>query len=392
MSAPFLLFPPASPGQGLGATPEARPASTRPALPTPPFSQWLQRAQPAAPAQAREARPAAASAGTPPSAAPETSVPEAVQPPRAEAAQDKTPDETSATLPAASQPPPAAHDSPPPGAWWLALSELTAADPALPCDGEQGVEAEAALLLVSEGADKPVADGRRLKPQADDAAAAGDLAAQASQAPAKEASPALEAAEAGLADPAAWASPPASAAPASRSLDALGPPPLPLAAGLTPPTAPAGGPHAPAGAAPLSQTLSTPVHDPDFPDALAQRITLLTRQGVQEAHLHLNPAEMGPVSVHIAVSGQQAQVEFAASAAATRSALEASLSNLAAALHGAGLTLTGGGVSQEAPSRRPAPDGAAAGSRRGCAETADASPPVTRPIPRAALGRLDVYA
>lgn len=389
MSASFPLFPLASPGHGVGATPEARTAPARPASTTPPFSQLLQRAQPAAPAHPREARPASPASAATPTAAPESSAPEASQPQRAEEPQGKAADTSASAAPAASQDTPAPDGSTLPGAWWLLLPDApVAVDPAAASVGEHGLEAEAALQLVPEGADQPVADGRHLKARADDATAT-DLAAQTSEAGAQDTPFALEAE---LAELAAAIPLPPSAAPASRSPEGAGPPPLPLAAGLTPPAAPAGGPHATTGPAPVSQTLATPVHDPDFPDALAQRITLLTRQGVQEARLHLNPAEMGPVSVHIAVSGQQAQVEFAASAAATRSALEASLSNLAAALQSAGLTLTGGGVSQDAPSRRPAQEASARGSRVASAGEAEAGAPVTQPIPRAALGRLDLYA
>ena len=53
---------------------------------------------------------------------------------------------------------------------------------------------------------------------------------------------------------------------------------------------------------------------------------------------------MGPVTVKIVLDGNQARVDFSADMATTRSAIEASLPALAAALHDSGLTLTGGGV------------------------------------------------
>jgi flagellar hook-length control protein FliK len=87
---------------------------------------------------------------------------------------------------------------------------------------------------------------------------------------------------------------------------------------------------------------------PDFAQAFAVQVSVLATEGVQRAELHLNPAELGPVSVHIALDGQQARVEFGADAAATRHAIEAGLPELASALRDAGFTLTGGGVAAHA--------------------------------------------
>ncbi|UXH79783.1 flagellar hook-length control protein FliK [Roseateles amylovorans] len=90
--------------------------------------------------------------------------------------------------------------------------------------------------------------------------------------------------------------------------------------------------------------LSQPMHSPDFAPELSASVSLLIQDGVHEAQLQLNPAEMGPVAIHIQVDGQQAQVNFHAEQAATRDVLERSLPDLAAALQSQGLTLSGGGV------------------------------------------------
>jgi len=94
-------------------------------------------------------------------------------------------------------------------------------------------------------------------------------------------------------------------------------------------------------------TVNSSLHDPGFAPEMATRLTLLASEGVHKAQLHLNPAEMGPVSVQIQLDGQQAQVEFHAQHAATREVLERSLPELAAALRDAGMTLSGGGVFQQ---------------------------------------------
>ena len=94
-------------------------------------------------------------------------------------------------------------------------------------------------------------------------------------------------------------------------------------------------------------TLSQPVTEAGFAPEMAARLSVLAADGVQEARLHLNPAEMGPVSVQIIVDGQMAQISFHAEQEQTRHILEQSLPDLAAALRESGLTLSGGGVFQQ---------------------------------------------
>jgi flagellar hook-length control protein FliK len=122
------------------------------------------------------------------------------------------------------------------------------------------------------------------------------------------------------------------------------------------PLAPLGNAFAALGAAPLaaahgnappSATVAAPFGTPAFAPALAASVTLLARDGVQEARLQLHPAELGPIAVQIAIDGTQARVDFTAEVAATRQAIEAGLPELASALREAGLTLAGGGVFQQ---------------------------------------------
>jgi flagellar hook-length control protein FliK len=146
-------------------------------------------------------------------------------------------------------------------------------------------------------------------------------------------------------------------------------------------------------------TLAQPLHDPGFASELGARVSLLAADGIQEAQLHLNPAEMGPVAVQIVVDGQQAQISFHAQQADTRAALEQSLPDLAAALRDSGLTLTGGGVFQQAQdsggsARRETTEG---GSRAGRSERGNGGDEAVaatsrRAAPRASRGVLDLYA
>ncbi|MEO3714807.1 flagellar hook-length control protein FliK [Roseateles flavus] len=90
--------------------------------------------------------------------------------------------------------------------------------------------------------------------------------------------------------------------------------------------------------------LQSPLHAPGFAPEMAARLSLAATEGVQQAQLHLNPSEMGPVQVQIVLDGQQAQISFVAEQADTRAVLEKSLPELAGALREQGLTLSGGGV------------------------------------------------
>lgn len=105
-----------------------------------------------------------------------------------------------------------------------------------------------------------------------------------------------------------------------------------------------------------SATLAPSVHSPEFPQALADRVGMWVHaageDGTMSAELHLNPAEMGPISVKISLDGQSAQVDFAAANLETRRAIEASLPMLSASLDDAGFSLGGSGVSDQTPQQQ----------------------------------------
>jgi flagellar hook-length control protein FliK len=138
------------------------------------------------------------------------------------------------------------------------------------------------------------------------------------------------------------------------------------------------------------------VGSPEFPQELGVQLSVLARDGVQEAELHLNPAEMGPVSVQIVMDGTQARIDFGADVAATRQAIEAGLPELASALRDAGFTLAGGGVSQHAGGRQGSEgdgarrDGAAPRGKLSSIDGGDSASRVVRTRVRA--GGVDVYA
>ena len=147
-------------------------------------------------------------------------------------------------------------------------------------------------------------------------------------------------------------------------------------------------------AAPVSVAIPTPVNAPDFAQTLGLQMSVLAKDGVQQAELHLNPAEMGPVSVQIVMDGTQARIDFGADAAATRHAIEAGLPELASALRDAGFTLAGGGVSQHSSSRRDSGDADGSGSRRTTRAVSDDSVARVSTAARRVVtnGGVDLYA
>jgi len=144
--------------------------------------------------------------------------------------------------------------------------------------------------------------------------------------------------------------------------------------------------------------LPTPIDAPDFAAALGVRVSMLAQDGVQRAELHLNPAETGPVSIHIALDGTAARVDFGADVAATRAAIERGLPELASALRDAGFTLAGGGVSQHAGGRAssdgdPARSASRVDGSAGASATAIAIATDLRTVVRnVAAGGVDLYA
>jgi flagellar hook-length control protein FliK len=100
-------------------------------------------------------------------------------------------------------------------------------------------------------------------------------------------------------------------------------------------------------------TVAAPIETPQFAPSLATHVRWWAQQGVQQAQLLLNPAEMGPVAVKILLDGRDARIDFSADLAATRGAIEAALPVLAAALDDSGLKLSGGGVHDGSAQRQP---------------------------------------
>lgn len=130
----------------------------------------------------------------------------------------------------------------------------------------------------------------------------------------------------------------------------------------------------------------------DFAPALGAQLNVFLREGVQHARLHLNPAELGPLTVQIQLDGAAAQVRLAAEHPLTRQALEQAMPTLAGALRESGLTLTGGGVFEQPANPQPQQDARAnPGERRTLPrEGQDGAVQADVALPRATVARRGV--
>jgi flagellar hook-length control protein FliK len=146
---------------------------------------------------------------------------------------------------------------------------------------------------------------------------------------------------------------------------------------------------------PVPVQVPTPATSPEFAQTLGVQVSVLAKDGIQQAELHLNPADMGPISVQIAIDGTQAQVNFGADVAATRQIIENGLPELAASLREAGFTLSGGGVHSHARGREQGDEangerGERSGTRAIGATETDVTP--RRVVSRVSAGGVDLYA
>ena len=89
---------------------------------------------------------------------------------------------------------------------------------------------------------------------------------------------------------------------------------------------------------------------------LSSRVVWMASEGIQQAALKLNPANLGPVEVRLHLQNEQASVSFIAHNAATRDALEQALPRLRESFVENGLELTDADVSDQA-SQEPNEDG-----------------------------------
>ncbi len=97
---------------------------------------------------------------------------------------------------------------------------------------------------------------------------------------------------------------------------------------------------------------SLPLEQPAvFAERLSQSISVMLTHNAQHARIAVTPPELGPVDVHVTVTGEEATVRLISPLAATREALEDALPRLRILFADSGLSLGHAGVFAETPGR-----------------------------------------
>jgi flagellar hook-length control protein FliK len=166
---------------------------------------------------------------------------------------------------------------------------------------------------------------------------------------------------------------------------------LTAAAPATLSQAPASTAAAAQGAVPLN--LPQPPGDGAWGQALGERVLWMVGQDVQHAQVRLNPPDLGPLEIRVALHNDQASVSFHAQHPFTREAIEAALPRLREMLGDANINLASVDVGQrETGGSRGRQARAGAANGRGVApvEGVDVSAPP--PTVRTAAGLVDDFA
>jgi flagellar hook-length control protein FliK len=97
------------------------------------------------------------------------------------------------------------------------------------------------------------------------------------------------------------------------------------------------------------------VDSADFPQGVADQVSLAVDNGWSSAKLSVNPPQLGPIELQIAVQGAHAQVAMSTHSAVTREALESSVPKLRDMLNSQGFTQVSVDISQRSFQERSTP-------------------------------------
>jgi hypothetical protein len=149
----------------------------------------------------------------------------------------------------------------------------------------------------------------------------------------------------------------------------------------------------PADAAAQTLRLDAPIRSPAWGRELGERITWLVDQNLSTAQIKLNPPQLGPIEVHIALSGDSTQVSVTAHNMITRDALEAAAPRLREALSAHGLGNVSVDISQQSFTDRGLPQSRANAFEPWQALSSQVTASLASATQRLRLpGRLDAYA
>jgi flagellar hook-length control protein FliK len=97
--------------------------------------------------------------------------------------------------------------------------------------------------------------------------------------------------------------------------------------------------------------VDVPVGKPGWSEAMTDKVMWMSAQNIASAEIHLNPADLGPLSVRISSHQDQTSVYFTSAHAAVRDALDQSLPRLREMFSGQGIQLLDVGVGDQHAAR-----------------------------------------
>ena len=115
----------------------------------------------------------------------------------------------------------------------------------------------------------------------------------------------------------------------------------------------------PSNSAFTSEQLAHPFNQPDWSQAFGEKVLWLVNNSIRQAELRLNPPDLGPLEVRIAVDRDQASVLFTSQHTLVRDAVEATIPRLREMMVASGFTEVDVSVgqhwlsSQDQPAGRP---------------------------------------
>ena len=90
----------------------------------------------------------------------------------------------------------------------------------------------------------------------------------------------------------------------------------------------------------LSSRIESPIHSAEFKEQFARQVAGVVVQGQDRAEIRLTPAELGPIRIRVSLNADDAALDISAAHAATRAAIESSMSTLKQMLADHGLRLS----------------------------------------------------
>ena len=177
---------------------------------------------------------------------------------------------------------------------------------------------------------------------------------------------------------------------ADGSIGTVGADPPAIAGSLTTNTA---NPTTDAAATPTVR-IHASIDSTEFAQGLSDRVSWMVGNSLNGAKLQVNPPQLGPIELRIAVSGDHAQVWMSAHSAVTRDALESSSPKLREMLGAQGFGQVSVDISQRSFQDRSTfspPYERTSGAPRSAAASAVVTS-VAAAAPRSSLGGLDAYA